>query len=152
MTSPAAGDTDAPERCLREVWRELTRRGLVMDRPRAGTCTCCTHGLRRAQRSLDLLAGGAMVWEFIPVGGTVIPGQVARMVWALPGGDAGPGQLWAASRDAHRCDGAGGGRPGAGQPRAGGAAVPSRRRGWCVTRDRDHQPGPACPGGCEHRP
>jgi hypothetical protein len=94
MTSPAAGDTSAAERRLHEVWQELTGCGLVMDQPRAATSMCAVHGLRRAHSAVDLLAGGAMVWEFIPLAGTVIPGQVARMVGALLGGTgpASPGQ------------------------------------------------------------
>lgn len=57
-----------------------------MDQPRAGTHMCFIHGLRRAQCAMDLLAGGALVWEFIPLGGTVIPGRVAAMAAVLLGG------------------------------------------------------------------
>lgn len=89
MTSPA-GDTGATGRCLHEVWQELTRRGFAMDEPCAGTSMCFIGGLRRADCAVDLLTSGAMVWEFIPLGGTVIPGQIARMVWALLGGGTGP--------------------------------------------------------------
>jgi hypothetical protein len=85
MISPA-GDPDAAGRCLHEVWQELTRRGFAMDQPRATTCMCFIHGLRRAQCAMDLLAGGALVWEFIPLGGTVIPGRVAAMAAVLLGG------------------------------------------------------------------
>jgi hypothetical protein len=83
MTSPAAADTGAPERCLQGVCQELTRRGFAMDQPRATTSMWVIHGLRRAYSVVDLLTSGAMVWEFIPLAGTVIPGQVAAMVTAL---------------------------------------------------------------------
>ena len=65
MTSPA-GDPDAAGRCLHEGWQELTRRGFATGQPRAATCGCFIRGLRRAQCAMDLLPGGAMVWEFIP--------------------------------------------------------------------------------------
>jgi len=47
---------------------------------------------------MDLLPGGAMVWEFIPLDGTVIPGRVAAMAAVLPGGQPARGRTSPARR------------------------------------------------------
>ncbi len=73
--------TEYPERCLHEVWHELTARGFVIDEPGL-PCQCFIHNLRDAQCEMDLLVTGALVWVYVPLAGTC-PEQTARLVLAL---------------------------------------------------------------------
>src|SRR5215469_5628373 len=85
--SPAAADGEYRERCLYEVWDELTARGFVMDQPLAdGSCQCFITNLRTAQCEMDLLVSGALVWEYIPLAGTGRPEEAACLVLALLSG------------------------------------------------------------------
>jgi hypothetical protein len=85
--SPADADGDYPQRCLYEVWEELTARGFVMDEPLAdGSCQCFITNLRTAQCEMDLLVSGALVWEYMPLAGTPRPDQAACLVLALLSG------------------------------------------------------------------
>ncbi len=85
--SPADPGGDYLERCLHQVREELTARGFVMDEPLAGgTCQCFITNLRAAQCEIDLLFSGALVWEYMPLGGTGRPDQAACLVLALLSG------------------------------------------------------------------
>lgn len=86
---PADADAggDYLERCLYQVWEELTARGFVMDEPLAGgSCQCFITNLRTAQCEMDLLVSGALVWEYMPLAGTGRPDQAACLVLALLSG------------------------------------------------------------------
>src|SRR5260370_26695423 len=90
-SEPAEADGDYPERCLHEVWEELTARGFVIDEPVAGgTCQCLFKNLRSAQCEIDLLVTGALVWVYMPLAGTS-PDQAARLILALLSGTSPPG-------------------------------------------------------------
>lgn len=74
--------SEYPERCLHELWEELTARGFVIDEPGISSCQCFTHNLRDAQCEMDLLVTGALVWVYMPLAGTC-PEQTARLVLPL---------------------------------------------------------------------
>jgi hypothetical protein len=76
--------TEYPERCLHEVWEELTARGFVVDEPGISSCQCFIHNLRDAQCEMDLLVTGALVWVYTPLAGTC-PEQTVRLVLPLLG-------------------------------------------------------------------
>jgi hypothetical protein len=77
MTSAAA---DYPERCLHQVWEQLTARGFVIDEPMNGRCcqcfiknlrnACCQcfiKNLRNACCQMDLLVTGTLVRVYTPL-------------------------------------------------------------------------------------
>ena len=91
-SEPAVAKADYPERRLHEVWVQLTARGFIIDEPVThGTCQCFFRNLRSAQCEMDLLVTGALVWEYMPLGGTS-PDQAARLVLALLSGTSPAGR------------------------------------------------------------
>lgn len=90
---PAGVRADYPERCLHEVWAQLTARGFIIGEPVThGTCQCYFRNLRSAQCEMDLMNTGALVWEYLPLG-AASPGQAARLVLALLSGTSPAGGL-----------------------------------------------------------
>ena len=91
-SEPAVAKADYPERRLHEVWVQLTARGFIIDEPVThGTCQCFFRNLRSAQCEMDLMVTGALVWEYMPLGGTS-PDQAARLVLALLSGTSPAGR------------------------------------------------------------
>jgi hypothetical protein len=84
-SEPAGARAEYPERWLHEAWVQLTARGFIIDEPTHRTCQCFFGSLRSAQCEMDLLVTGALVWEYLPLGGTS-PDQAARLALALLGG------------------------------------------------------------------
>jgi hypothetical protein len=82
----ADGDPGYPEWCLRQVRVELRARGFAVTEPEPpGSCQCFID-LHGGQCELDLLATGALVWEYLPRQAAALgPGEAARMVTALLG-------------------------------------------------------------------
>ena len=84
-SNPAGADSGDAERCLHEVWAELTSRGFVIDEPSTdgGTCQCFYENLSGAYCEMDLLVTEALVWIYEPRRPNFSPRQTARLALAL---------------------------------------------------------------------